>query len=287
MTGRQAPSLPAAANGTSALEVARTCARLARGITRASAGRSLVSATKGRGNVVTEADITVEQAVIRLLREQFPTHAILSEETAATTRSGDWMWVIDPIDGTKNFSRGLPHFAFTLALCYGEVPLLGMTTHPLTGLEVIAVAGSGCFVDGAPARLRECSSIAEAVFAMDLGYDAERARGQLALASRLWPGMQSLRIPGSAALGFAGLAAGWWDLYVHADLQPWDIAAGLVIVREAGGVVLEPGGKQAALRSSAAVAGTEAVVADLERLAASTSGGEDSANRLQAQPWDS
>lgn len=270
MTG--SPPLPAAPDGAPALEVARACARLARDIARAAAGRASVSAVKGRGNVVTETDVAVEQAAIAFLRERFPDHAILSEETAASTRSAGWMWVVDPIDGTKNFSRGLPHFAFTLALCFDDVPLLGVTTHPLTGLEVAAVAGIGCFVDGAPARLRPCSAVAEAVVAMDLGYDAERARGQLALASRLWPGMQSLRIPGSAALGFAGLVAGWWDLYVHADLQPWDVAAGLVIVREAGGVVVEPGGEPASLRSSAVIAGTGAAVADLQRLAAAAPG---------------
>ncbi len=266
------PPLPVAPDGTPALEAARACARLARDIARAAAGRASVSAVKGRGNVVTETDVAVEHAVMEFLRERFPGHAILSEETAAATRSAGWMWVIDPIDGTKNFSRGLSHFAFTLALCFDDVPLLGLTTHPITGLEVAAVAGSGCFVDGTPARLRPCGSVAEAVLAMDLGYDAERARGQLALASHLWPGMQSLRIPGSAALGFAGLAAGWWDLYVHADLQPWDVAAGLVIVREAGGIVVEPGGEPASLRSGAVIAGTPAAVADLRRLAAAAPG---------------
>ncbi|GIW12789.1 MAG: inositol monophosphatase [Tepidiforma sp.] len=252
-----------ATDGRSAFEVARDCARLARDIIRRTADTAAVTAVKGRGNVVTETDFAVESAVIAAIEAAFPGHAVLSEETAAETASAGWLWVVDPLDGTKNFSRGLPHFAFTIALCSREVPVLGVTTHPLLGGEVTAVAGAGCFVDGHAAVLRECSRLANAVVAMDLGYDAERARSQLDLARQLWPGMQSLRIPGSAALGFAGLAAGWWDLYCHADLQPWDLAAGLVIVREAGGVVLDWDGSEARLRSRGVVAGRPAVVQEL------------------------
>lgn len=264
--------LPSTTDGRSARDVALECARVARDIIRSAAGGPGHVHQKGRGNVVTETDYRVEAAVTALIRAAFPTHAIMSEESAANTRSDGWLWVIDPLDGTKNFSRGNPHFAFTLALCYELRPLLGVTTHPVTGLEVVAEAGAGCTVNGRTARVSMCPSVLDAVVAMDLGYDADRAREQLHLAAHLWPGMQSLRIPGSAALGFAGLAAGSWDVYAHADLQPWDLAAGLIIVAEAGGEIREFDGRPATLRSRAVVAGNAGLVADFLARAAPSSG---------------
>ncbi len=260
--------LPTTADGRTARDVALQCARAARDIIRAATAERGDIYQKGRGNVVTVTDFRVEAAITEAIRAAFPGHAIMSEESAAGTVSDDWLWVIDPLDGTKNFSRGIPHFAFTAALCRDRRPLLGITTQPLTGLEVVAAAGQGCTVNGCAARVTPCASVAEAVVAMDLGYDAERAREQLRLVEHLWPGMQSLRVPGSAALGFAGLAAGYWDVYAHADLQPWDLAAGLLIVAEAGGVVVEFDGSPATLYSRAVVAGNAQVVAEFLELAA-------------------
>jgi fructose-1,6-bisphosphatase/inositol monophosphatase family enzyme len=99
-----------------------------------------------------------------------------------------------------------------------------------------------------------------------MGYNAERAAKQLDLAAHLWPGMQSLRTSGSAALGFAYVAATKWDIYVHSDLQPWDVAAGLILVREAGGVVRDRTGAEATLFSRETVAASEPVWADFDRL---------------------
>ncbi|WP_322797133.1 inositol monophosphatase family protein [Tepidiforma sp.] len=261
------PPLPRSRLGMAPLDVARECARLACSIIRETAGAG-VAAVKGRGNVVTETDFAVERAVFDVLGRHYPDHAILSEETASAADSDGWLWVVDPLDGTKNFSRGIPHFAFTIALCFQHRPLVALTAHPLLGDEFTAVAGQGCALNGQPARVRPCPAIADAVVALDLGYDADRARRQLELAARLWPGMQSLRITGSAALGFAYLAAGRWDLYVHSDLQPWDVAAGLVLVREAGGEVLDRSGQPATIRSRAVVAGGIPVLEDFGRLAA-------------------
>ena len=230
-------------------------------------GRASVSGVKGRGNVVTETDLAVEQAVMATLREEFPGHAILSEETAGSTRSGGWMWVVDPVDGTKNFSRGIPHFGFNLALCFANEPVLGVATHPMTGEVFAAEIGRGATRDGQPMTVSDCPSVAEAVVAIDMGYDAGRGMRQLELARHLWPGMQSLRTSGSAALGFAYVAAGKWDIYVHSDLQPWDIAAGLILVREAGGVVRERSGAEATLYSRAVIAANPTVAADFEQLA--------------------
>ena len=260
--------LPIAASGASAAEVALHCAEAASTIMREAFGIASVSGVKGRGNVVTETDLASERAVMAILREEFPDHAILSEETAGTTRSDGWMWVIDPIDGTKNFSRAIPHFGFNLALCFANEPLVGVATHPMVNETYLAVSGEGTTLNGRRVAVTDCPTVAEAVVAIDMGYDAERAARQLQLARHLWPGMQSLRTSGSAALGFAFVAAAKWDIYVHSDLQPWDIAAGLILVREAGGVVRDRTGAEATIYSREAVATNQTLHANFAELAA-------------------
>jgi fructose-1,6-bisphosphatase/inositol monophosphatase family enzyme len=234
---------------------------------RAAFGEVSVSEVKGRGNVLTAVDLSVEAAITRRLAAEYPGHAVLSEETAAGTRSDGWMWVVDPIDGTKNFSRAIPHFCFSIALCHDSEPLLGLTLNPMVDEEFAAVRGEGCTLNGRKVTVSGVTSVRDSVVAIDMGYDDRRAALNLELARFLWPGMQALRMPGSAALEFAFLAAGRWDLYLHSDLQPWDIAAGLVLVREAGGLVTDREGRPATIRTREVIAATPAVHADFVALA--------------------
>lgn len=258
---------PVSSSGADATAVALQCADAADRIIRAGYGQTALAGVKGRGNVVTETDLAVERAVTVILRQEFPGHAVLSEETAAGTRSDGWMWVVDPLDGTKNFSRGIPHFAFTIALCFDSEPVIGLTTHPLLGDTFLAVHGQGTTLNGHAVSVTDCATVKDAVVAVDLGYNDARAGQQLATASHLWPGMQSLRVTGSAALGFAYLAAGKWDIYLHSDLEPWDVAAGLILVREAGGLVMQRDGGAATIESRAVAAATPGVYADFVTLA--------------------
>lgn len=259
--------LPISVSGADAVTVARQCAEAANAIIQTGYGQTAVAGIKGRGNVVTETDLAVERAVTAILGREFPAHAVLSEETAAATRSDGWMWIVDPLDGTKNFSRAIPHFAFTIALCFESEPVLGLTAHPLLGDTFLAVRGQGTTLNGLKVTVTDCTTVQDAVVAVDLGYHDARAGQQLATASHLWPGMQSLRVTGSAALGFAYLAAGKWDIYLHSDLEPWDVAAGLILVREAGGVVFQRDGTPATIESRAVAAATPGVYADFVGLA--------------------
>lgn len=261
------PPLPRAASGRDPLSVARLCAREAATIVRSHL-RSTGSSFKGHRDLVTEADLAVDQAVHRIVGREFPDHTVLSEETANDRWSEGWMWVCDPIDGTRNFAQGLPHFAFSIALCHGGEPVVALTTQPLLGWEFAAIAGSGTTFNGVPARASERKSLAESVLAIDLGYDSARGAQQLELAVAAWEGVQSIRVTGSAALGFAYLAAGLWDGYVHRQLKPWDSAAGLLLVREAGGVVTDFGGAPAGLREAGVVAAAAGIHSELLALAA-------------------
>ncbi len=246
------------------MEVARACGAEASRIIREGFGRVGVSQVKGRGNVLTETDLAVERAVTAILRSEFPGHAILSEETAAGTRSNGWMWVVDPIDGTKNFAQGIPHVGSNIALCHANQPVVALTVHPLLDWEFTAVRGEGAFLNGEPIHVSEAVRLADSVVAIDLGYIAERGRRQLEMALHLWPAMQALRTSGSAALGFAYVAAAKWDIYVHSNLQLWDSAPGLLLVREAGGVCLDRDGGEATIFSEGVIAGNAAITAEFQ-----------------------
>jgi len=251
------------------VEIARECAAEARDILRAGFGRTGIAGVKGRGNVVTEVDFAVERAILRRIEDEFPEHAVLSEETRAESRSDGWMWIVDPLDGTKNFSRGIPHFCFTLALCLAGEPLLGLTLQPLLDEEYLAIAGRGTALNGVQISVSATRSILDSVVAVDLGYDDRRGSLQLDLARHLFPAVQALRIPGSAAMGLAYVAAGRWDIFVHSALQPWDLAAGLLLIREAGGVVFDRDGEPATVFSEGVVAANQEVYEDFRRLAGS------------------
>jgi len=263
-----ATDLPSSSSGKSPLEVARLCAREGERIVMAAFGRPQDVRVKGRGNLVTAADLASERAIHEILAAEYPDHSVLSEETAASVGGEGWMWVVDPLDGTHNFARGIPFFCINIALCYREEPLVGLTFEPLRGEEFWAQKGEGAFVNGERIEVSQVESVGASLVAVGLGYDDERAGRMLALLHELWPGMQSIRITGSAALGLAYAACGRFDLFVHHVLFPWDSAAGILLVREAGGAMSDRDGGPVSIRSEGAIAGAPGAHADFLRLAA-------------------
>jgi myo-inositol-1(or 4)-monophosphatase len=259
--------LPRAAGGHTAEQIARLCADDATRIIMRRFGRSEEVLTKGRGNFLTETDVAVHNAVLNIIGAEYPDHSVLSEEGSkdgADQQSG-WLWVIDPIDGTHNFSRGVPHFSFTIALCHDGEPVLGLTRAPMTGDEFFARKGRGLRVNGEPASVSTTASLAESVLGMDLGYDDERAARLISLLAGIWPGVQAVRVMGSAALGLAFAACGRFDVYIHHFLYAWDLAAGILLVREGGGLVLDREGGPATIHSDAVIGGAPGAVLDFLR----------------------
>lgn len=226
---------------------------------------------KGRGNFVTETDLACERLALGVLAREFPGVAVLSEETAGRgpapkPKRHPWLWVVDPLDGTHNYWQGIPHFAFNIALCrYGE-PLLGLTYAPALGLEFFAQSGEGLLVNGQRAQASQAASMKESVWGADFGYDNDRAARLLALIGEVWPGVQAVRVMGSAALGIAFAASGRFDLFVHQYLFPWDIAAGIVMARESGATIVDRDGGPVSINSEGVVVGAPGAVADFLRL---------------------
>jgi myo-inositol-1(or 4)-monophosphatase len=259
---------PLSKSGKTPLEVARLCVREGERIVMAAFGGPQDVRVKGRGNLVTAADLASERAIHEILAAEYPDHAVLSEETGATARDEGWMWVVDPLDGTHNYAHGIPFFCINVALCYREEPLVALTYDPVRGEEFRAQKGEGAFVNGERMQVSQRESVRASLLAVGLGYDDERAGRLLALLHELWPGMQSVRIMGSAALGLAYTACGRLDLFVHHVLYPWDVAAGILLVREAGGAISDRDGRPVSIRSEGTIAGAAGAHADFLRLAA-------------------
>lgn len=255
--------LPISHTGKSALDVARLAALAAAEVVlpryrTLSRGQPIEKVTKGRGNYVTETDLACEAAAIDVLRAEYGDDVrVLSEETSAEVADWDsgWLWVIDPIDGTGNFARGIPSFAFNIALCRDGEPVLGLTHQAVTGDEFVSTAGGGLWVNGERAYVSPVETLADSLMGIGLGYEYGRAKMTLALLTDLWPGIQMVQNIGTAALGLAYAASGRFDLYVHSTLYPWDMAPGIAMIREAGGLALARDGTPATIYSEGLVAG--------------------------------
>jgi fructose-1,6-bisphosphatase/inositol monophosphatase family enzyme len=175
------------------------------------------------------------------------------------------VWVLDPIDGTKNYAVGIPFWCVNLALCCDGDPVLGITYDPSHDEAFWAVAGEGAWCNDARAYASNAPDVDSSIIGVDLGYDDARGSGQIALMGRIFPNVQSIRILGSAALGFAYAASGRLDLFTHMNISPWDIAAGILLMREAGGVASDRNGGPMLVTSRTFVAGGRTAHDDFAR----------------------
>ena len=248
--------LPRSASGAEAIDVAWQCARAGGDLALANFRGTHAIGVKGHRNIVTETDVAAELRIIEILRGEYPDHKILSEETAADTdASHGWTWVIDPIDGTKNYAIGIPFWCTNVALCHDGEPVVALTYDAVHDEGFWSVAGQGAFCGEQRINASSKSSVYESVLGIDLGYDDAAGARQLDLMRQIFPNTQGIRITGSAALGMAYAACGRLDLYAHLNVSPWDVAAGILLVREAGGAASDRAGGPMRISSKGFVAG--------------------------------
>lgn len=190
-------------------------------------------------DVVTEADKASEAFLIRSIRAAYPSHAILAEESGEAGSSGsEWRWVIDPLDGTTNFSQGLPVFCVSIGLEYRGETVVGVVFAPKLGELFEACRGGGATLNGEPLHCSGKSDLDRMVVATGVPYDkAVNPDNNLDNILRVAPRVRGVRRMGSAAIDLAYTAAGFFDAYWELNLKPWDVAAGALMVSEAGGVV--------------------------------------------------
>ena len=194
---------------------------------------------KDRIDLVTEADLRSEQAIVGVIREAYPSHQILAEEKGLhTSAQTPYKWVIDPLDGTTNFAHGFPMYNISIGLEYQGLCVLGVILDPTRHELFVAKRGAGATLNGTPIQVSRIPHLDEALLVTGFGYDVHTSpENNLDEFCRFTLKAQGIRRTGTAALDMCYVACGRFDGFWELKLNPWDIAAGLVIVQEAGGNV--------------------------------------------------
>ncbi len=224
---------------------------------------------KGPRNFVTAADRRAEEIVYQELAKARPDYGFLGEEGGAREGADKThRWLVDPLDGTTNFLHGIPHFAVSIALERNGVIVAGLVYNPANDEMFVAERGKGAFLNDQRIRVATRQKLNEAVVGCGLphygrGGDLGLARNEIAAAQQHFAG---LRRYGAAALDLAWIAAGRLDAYWERNLSPWDMAAGMVLVREAGGFVSDLDGGEAIFAKAQIAAGNETMHRELIRL---------------------
>jgi myo-inositol-1(or 4)-monophosphatase len=221
---------------------------------------------KKASDFVTRVDRDSERSIIHTIREVFPDHRFLAEESVKETGSGTpgwhklsetYLWIIDPLDGTTNYIHGYPVFSVSIALQYKGELIIGVILDPMRDELFTAEAGKGSFLNSVPIRVSPVIDIAYSLIATGFPFrKKESIEKYLELFKNIFHRVSDIRRAGSAALDLAHLASGRCDGFFELGLSPWDMAAGSIIIREAGGIVSDFGGGENYLSTGNIIAGT-------------------------------
>ncbi len=193
---------------------------------------------KGGIDLVTDADRAAEEAVLGFIRQRYPGHAVLAEESGASQGSG-FRWIVDPLDGTTNYSHRVPHFCVSVGVEGPDGLLAGAIYDPMLNELFSAARGEGATLNGRPLRASDTPELSRALLCTGFPYDVhQRPEGPVGLLRRFIVQAQGIRRTGSAALDLAYVAAGRFDGFFEFGLKPWDVAAGALLVKEAGGTMV-------------------------------------------------
>ncbi|HST04870.1 MAG TPA: inositol monophosphatase family protein [Chloroflexia bacterium] len=218
--------------------------------------------SKGGTDIVTQYDNAAERAALDILKGRYPTHAFLAEESG---KSGEQahenpMWMVDPIDGTHNYANQLPFWCVSVAVASPAGEILACAVYdPLHDELFTAARGGGATLNGKPIQCTAKSRIEQAIVAYDIGHDPLISAHMVDLIAWVQPRVGKVRHLGSAALSLTYVAAGRIDAYYHLSLQPWDIAAALLLIQEAGGTVTDWHGAMRLSGKGSAVASGKAL----------------------------
>ncbi|HOS96736.1 MAG TPA: inositol monophosphatase family protein [Deltaproteobacteria bacterium] len=192
---------------------------------------------KGRIDLVTNMDRLSQERIVSEIERAYPDHGILAEEGFSKKGTSAFTWVIDPIDGTNNFIHRIPFFCVAVAVLKDGEPLVGVCRNPVSDETFWAQAGRGAFKNGAPIRVSQTRRMIDSLIATGFPYDHDDMASLLGRFERVLRKARGIRRMGSAALDLCMVASGSLDGFWEQGLKPWDMAAGVVILREAGGAV--------------------------------------------------
>jgi myo-inositol-1(or 4)-monophosphatase len=222
-----------------------TCERAAR-----SAGQILLDwvdrfspREKAPADLVTEADLASQDEIRRILLSEFPDHAFLGEEGGDRgAANAQYCWLVDPLDGTTNYVHHIPHYCVSIALERRGQLVCGAVFDPVSRECFTAEQGNGAFLNGRELAVSQVQTIEEAVVVVSLPPKVQPGSRDLVELNRVTVACQAIRRTGSAALNLAYIAAGRFDAYWGGNTKPWDVAAGALLIQEAGGVITGTGG---------------------------------------------
>jgi myo-inositol-1(or 4)-monophosphatase len=224
---------------------------------------------KGPNDFVSEVDRAAESAIIEILLQAYPDHGILAEESGSShgNRTSEYQWIIDPLDGTTNFLHGLPIYAVSIGLAHRDVVQQAVVYDPARNDLFFASRGRGAFLNDRRLRVSKRVNLSDALvgtgFPFRRGDDFER---YLQMMQSVMQRCAGLRRPGAAALDLCYVAAGWYDGFFETGLSPWDVAAGSLMITEAGGLIGNFTGESHFLHQREVVAGSPKIYGQLVHL---------------------
>lgn len=222
------------------LNFAIETAREAGGLLLEKFGKKLNVSMKGDINLVTEADLASEKLIIERIKSYHPQHSILAEESGEAVIIGGankWKWIIDPLDGTTNFAHGYPCFCVTLALEHDGEIVIGVTYDPTRNELFAAEKGQGASLNNKPIRVSAARDLSESLIVTGFPYDFKQREDFARHLTDFLLQSRGVRRDGSAAIDMAYVACGRFDGFWEEGLNPWDVAAGVLLIEEAGGRV--------------------------------------------------
>ena len=245
-----------------AVKAARRAATV---INRASTQLDLLTVqSKSPNDFVTEVDRAAEQAIIEVLRDAFPGHGILAEESGESGPESEFTWIIDPLDGTTNFIHGMPQYAVSIAQTKNGVLEHAVVYDPNTNEMFTASRGAGAFLNDRRIRVSRRTRLSESLIGTGFPFrQFDHVDAYLAMFKELTQKTAGIRRPGAASLDLAYVAAGRFDGFWEMGLSPWDMAAGVLLIQEAGGLVSDLSGEANYLATGNLVAGSPKIFGQL------------------------
>ena len=219
------------------LDAAENAARAAGKLLRENFQRRQRVTSVAAHDIKLEIDVQAQELIGKLLLEEFHAHALYGEEGIVGDQSSDHQWIVDPLDGTVNYFYGIPHFCISIALRLHKEIVVGVTYDPIRGEMWTGQQGEGSKLNGAPIHVSDRAELAEAVISIGLAKTGETINTNFPLLKQMIHRVRKCRVFGSAALDMAYVACGRFDAYIETGISLWDIAAGALLVENAGGTV--------------------------------------------------
>ena len=191
--------------------------------------------SKGFRNIVTDADLAAQEKLAAIIHSHFPHHGVLSEEGLKPGNDADIIWVVDPLDGTSNYAHRLPSFSVSIGVMRANELVAGVVYDPMRDHLFCAERGAGATLNSERLHVSQTDELIEALVALDFAREPSLRAEQMAAMVNVSKHIHTFRSVGSAALSLCYVATGWLDAYFHFALGPWDVAAGSLMIAEAGG----------------------------------------------------